>query len=168
MYEYLLYFLIFSFFGWCVEVVFYLFKTGGFVNRGLAKGPICPIYGMGICLSAALLSSVDSFILLLLFSMAIATIVEFLAGLFLDKALGLRLWDYGGERGNILGYVCPRFSLIWGIVSALVIKLLPLLAPLIEIMKTPLGCAVSFSLLVISVVDIKREMLGRKTQKQVI
>ena len=163
MYDYLLYFLIFSFLGWCTEVVFHIFKTGRLVNRGLAKGPICPIYGIGISLCYLLLGSVDNFILLALLSMAVATIVEFLIGFLTDKVLGQRLWDYTDERGNILGYVCPRFSLIWGVICAAVIKLMPRLEPLLLRMRTPQGYALVFTLCVIALLDIKTEMVKRQT-----
>lgn len=162
MYDYLIYFLIFSFLGWCAEVVFYIFKSGRLVNRGLAKGPFCPIYGIGICLSYLLLGAVENFLLLSLFSMAVATIVEFFVGYLTDRALGRRLWDYRGEKGNILGYVCPRFSLIWGVVCAAVIKNIPRLDPVVEKMRTPAGCAFSFALLVFITVDVNHEILIRK------
>ena len=158
MYEYLLYFLVFSFAGWCAEVVFSIFKTGRLVNRGFAKGPVCPIYGIGISLSYLLLGSVKSFVLLAILSMAIATAVEFSVGILFDKLLGIRLWDYREERGNIGGYVCPRFSLIWGVVSAAVIRLIPRLAPLIELAKTPGIRAITVVLFVAVIVDIKREL----------
>ena len=162
MYKYLLYFLIFSFLGWCVEVLFYLLKSHRLVNRGLARGPVCPIYGVGICLSFALLGSVGSFVLLALLSMAVATAVELAVGFFTDRFLGRRLWDYTSERGNILGYVCPRFSLMWGIVSAAVIKLLPRLDPIISRLYDPIACGFCFVLLVILLLDVKNEMTGSK------
>ena len=159
MYKYLLYFLIFSFLGWCAEVLFHFLKHGRLEKRGLAKGPVCPIYGIGICLSHILLGSVRSFTLLALFSMAIATLVEFSVGFFTDRALSLRLWDYTSERGNILGYVCPRFSLIWGIVCAAIIKLLPLIDPILERLDTPLFKGISFVLLLLLAVDEKMSMV---------
>ena len=168
MYDYLLYFLIFSFLGWCTEVVFYIFKTGRLVNRGLAKGPICPIYGVGICTSYFLLGSVENFLLLSLLSMAIATIVEFSVGFLFDKMLGQRLWNYADEVGNLHGYVCPRFSLIWGVISALVIKLIPRLDPLIAAMQTPYGRGLVFILSVIAVVDIKNELAKKGRGKNKI
>lgn len=167
MYDYLLYFLIFSFLGWCVEVAFHIYKTGRFVNRGLAKGPICPIYGIGICTSYFLLGSIDNFFLLSLLSMAVATIVELGVGFLSEKLLGQRLWDYTDEVGNIHGYVCPRYSLIWGIISASVIKLIPRLKPLIALFYAPVGCAIAFILLVITVADVKRELLKRRKLKSV-
>ena len=158
MYEYLLYFLVFSFAGWCAEVTFYIFKTGRLVNRGFAKGPVCPIYGIGISLSYLLLGGVDSFVLLVLLSMAIATAVEFTVGILFDKLLGIRLWDYREERGNIGGYVCPRFSLIWGFVSAAVIRLMPRLTLIPELAVRPEIRVVSVALFTLIIVDVKHEL----------
>ena len=165
MYDYLLYFLIFSFLGWCVEVIFCLFKTGRIINRGLADGPFCPIYGIGVCLSYLLIGTVRSFIILALLSMAVITIVEFLVGLFADRTLGVRLWDYTEERGNILGYVCPRFSIIWGVVSAGAIRLIPRLDPILDLLRNPVGYAVSVLLFIMIVVDEKASMLKPKMTK---
>ena len=162
MYRYLLYFLIFSFLGWCAEVIFHAFKSGRFVNRGLGWGPVCPIYGIGISLSAALLQWIDSFVLLALFSMAIATSVELLVGFLSDRFLHCRLWDYSSEKGNILGYVCPRFSLIWGIMCAVVIKLLPLIDHLINSLDTPVFKGVAFVLFVIILMDERISMIKQR------
>ena len=165
MYDYLLYFLAFSFFGWCAEVIFYIFKTGRLVNRGLAKGPFCPIYGVGISLCYLTFGWVKSFLLLVLFSMAMATAVEFFVGAFIFRTTGNRLWDYSSERGNLFGYVCPRFSLIWGVVTAAVIKLIPRLAPVVDFLKAPIWYAVSFTLLAVIIVDSKLEIEKRRRGK---
>lgn len=169
MYNYLLYFLAFSFLGWCAEVTFYIFKTGRLVNRGFAKGPFCPIYGVGISLSYLLLSSVENILLLALFSMAVATAVELAVGLAFDKLLGIRLWDYRGERWSIGGYVCPKFSLIWGIVSAAVIRLIPTLDPLLTLARSPRICVLVLVAFVLMLLDIKREtvkaILGKRNLK---
>lgn len=161
MYKYLIYFLTFSFFGWLTEVAFSVFKNGRLVNRGLCYGPFCPIYGVGICLCHLLLSGVDSFILLALLSMAVATLVEFTVGLFADRVLGERLWDYSHEGGNILGYVCPRFSVIWGVAIALVIRFVPLLDRLILFLSAPVWCAVFLTLFVGVMIDVKLSLLKR-------
>ena len=166
MYKYLLYFLIFSFLGWCVEVGYHVIKLQRFENRGLSRGPACPIYGVGICLSHLLLSRVESFILLALFSMAIATAVELLVGFFTDRFLSLRLWDYRGEKGNILGYVCPKFSLAWGVACAVIIKLLPLLDPLISMLDTPLFKGVSFVIFILILTDERISMMKPMTRNK--
>ena len=48
LYDYLFYFVVYSFIGWCTEVCFCSVSTGKFVNRGFLNGPVCPIYGFGI------------------------------------------------------------------------------------------------------------------------
>ena len=162
MYKYLLYFLTFSFFGWCTEVVFHFLKCGRIINRGLAKGPICPIYGVGVCVASLLLGHVESVILLALLSMAILTVVELAVGCFCDRALGERLWDYRAEKGNIFGYVCPRFSVIWGVACAALLKLLPLIDRLFARLKTPVFYGLSFTLLTLVIVDVKTSILKRR------
>ena len=164
MYKYLLYFLIFSFLGWCAEVLFHVLKSGRFVNRGLGHVPFCPVYGVGICLSSLLLGGVRSFVLLALLSMAIATAVELAVGYLADRLLGCRLWDYSGEKGNILGYVCPRFSLVWDVACAAVIKTLPLVDSMIKSLDTPVFKGVAFVLLVTVLVDERISMTKPKAQ----
>ena len=56
---------------------------------------------------------------LVILMMAVAmTVLEFLAGLLVLKVSHLRLWDYSHEWGNIMGLICPKFSLIWAACSA--------------------------------------------------
>lgn len=43
--RYFLYFIIYAFIGWSMEVICKLFELKKFVNRGFLIGPICPIYG---------------------------------------------------------------------------------------------------------------------------
>lgn len=47
-YDLLFYFAIYSFAGWCGEVVFATVRHGKFVNRGMLHGAYCPIYGFGL------------------------------------------------------------------------------------------------------------------------
>lgn len=41
------------------------------------------------------------------------TAAEFLTGLILNVWLDLDIWDYSGIPGNILGQICPQFTLAW-------------------------------------------------------
>lgn len=47
-YEILEFFMIYSFLGWCLEVVYHAVSKGMIVNRGFLNGPVCPIYGIGV------------------------------------------------------------------------------------------------------------------------
>ena len=56
IFVWILYFFIYAFIGWIVEVIYHVVKQGKFVNRGMLAGTICPIYGFGSVMLAYLLS----------------------------------------------------------------------------------------------------------------
>ena len=41
------------------------------------------------------------------------TAVEFLFGLVFNLWLGMGVWDYSGMPLNLMGQVCPTFTLLW-------------------------------------------------------
>lgn len=44
---------------------------------------------------------------------AAVTGLEFLTGCAVNLLLGWAVWDYSGVPGNLLGQICPVFSLYW-------------------------------------------------------
>ena len=46
------------------------------------------------------------------------TAIEFAFGLVLNVWLGLGMWDYNNMQGNILGQICPQFTVLWFFLSA--------------------------------------------------
>lgn len=54
---------------------------------------------------------------------AIATALEFVAGLILNVWLGLGVWDYSNLPGNVLGQICPQFTLAWAFLMVISIRL---------------------------------------------
>ena len=44
---------------------------------------------------------------------ALVTVTELAAGLLLNVALGLGVWDYSGLPLNLWGQICPQFSALW-------------------------------------------------------
>ena len=44
---------------------------------------------------------------------AIVTGAEFFVGLIVNRLLGWNVWDYSERRLNVLGQICPRFTLYW-------------------------------------------------------
>ena len=94
-------FFIYSFLGWCVEVAFVAITARRVENRGFLNGPVCPIYGCGMLgVLAALTPYRDNFILLFIGGFIICTAVELIGG-----------------------YVCLRFSIMWGLGVVAVMKL---------------------------------------------
>lgn len=43
----------------------------------------------------------------------IALAVELVSGLFFNQLLGLGIWDYSNEWGNLYGQICPVYALMW-------------------------------------------------------
>lgn len=90
-YNLLFYFAIYSFAGWCGEVVFATVRHGKFVNRGMLHGAYCPIYGFGLITVIVCLTPIkDSWLLLFVGSAVLTTVLEFITGFVLDKLFGRR------------------------------------------------------------------------------
>lgn len=48
---------------------------------------------------------------------AVITSVEFVFGCVFNYWLKMGIWDYSKEWLNIMGQICPWYSLLWGILS---------------------------------------------------
>lgn len=85
-YDLLWYFTIYSFLGWCSEVIFATVTTGKFVNRGFLNGPVCPIYGFGMSLVLlVLLPFSDNIPLLFIGGALLTSAIELVGGWALKK-----------------------------------------------------------------------------------
>ena len=123
IYEILIYFFIYGFLGWSVEVAFEAVRKKQFINRGFLNGPICPIYGVGVTLVILLLERYrDNVLLLFVASVVLVTLLEGVTGFVLEKVFHNKWWDYSKRPLNIGGYVCLLFSLIWGLACVLIVK----------------------------------------------
>ena len=132
---------IYSFLGWCAEVVFAACRRGIFVNRGFLNGPVCPIYGFGVALVLWLLEPVKSNFFLLFFgSMLLTTALEFIIGFIMESFFHDKWWDYSSNPFNIKGYVCLEFSIIWGLACVLVVDVIhPIIQKLIDAVPVNAG-----------------------------
>lgn len=64
-----------------------------------------------------------SFIGQCLLGALVVTTVELISGYALNICLGLNIWDYSGMAYNVMGQICPQFSLAWFALSGLAIVL---------------------------------------------
>lgn len=86
LYQLFIYFFLYSFLGWCSEVIFATLKTGKFVNRGFLNGPVCPIYGTGVVLLLLCLMPLKKYPWAVFFvSVILCSALEFLTGFVLEK-----------------------------------------------------------------------------------
>lgn len=115
-------FLIYAFLGWCSEVAFAAVNKGKFVNRGFLNGPVCPIYGFGMLIVVtALWGLKGNLILLFLGSATLTTALEFVTGFVLEKFFHDKWWDYSDMPFNIKGYICLKFTVLWGLAAAFIV-----------------------------------------------
>ncbi len=120
-----------SLIGWGLEFLFRNLvshkgpKLGFIINPGFCRGPYLPIYGVGLSVMFIIsyyltpdkgIAPVWAIVIGIGICMSL---IEFLGGWMLLHFLNMRLWDYSDKPGNIKGYICPQFSLIWMTLGAL-------------------------------------------------
>ncbi|MBO4623850.1 MAG: putative ABC transporter permease [Bacilli bacterium] len=120
-------FVIGSLLGWSLELFFRRFiSQKKWMNPGFLMGPYLPIYGFGVTLLYGVSNInlgiesqiVDILIRILIIGIGM-TLIEFVAGLIFIKGFKIKLWDYSNRKGNIMGIICPIFSLAWLVVGSL-------------------------------------------------
>ena len=160
-FELLFWFFIYSFLGWCTEVCFRSVNNGTFVNSGFLNGPYCPIYGVGMLFVVYTLYPVrDNLPLLFFSSVILTTLLEGITGAVLRKVFKTRWWDYTDMPFNIGGYVCPAFSLIWGLGACFVVKFIhPAVETIVAHISYNLGWVILLILTSLFVVDIITSVL---------
>ncbi len=122
LYALVSYFVIYSFVGWIVEVIYQALKRGKIINRGFLNGPVCPIYGFGMVAVLLFFNYIEidnlqeaSGFFLFIIGILFSTVIELFGGWTLDKLFHTRWWNYSNEKYNLHGYICLKFSIIWGI-----------------------------------------------------
>ena len=86
LYDIAWYLLLYSFLGWCSEVIFCSVNAGKYVNRGFLNGPLCPIYGFGSVIMIVLLTPLTKSIwMLYIGSMILCSMLELITGFLLKK-----------------------------------------------------------------------------------
>lgn len=123
--QWLLFFFIYCFLGWVWESCYVSVRKREWINRGFLHGPILPIYGFGAIIILWLTLPVQySLILIFLFGMIGATLLEYATGFVMERLFHVRYWDYSNCRFNVNGYICLFATLGWGVFSILLVKVL--------------------------------------------
>lgn len=123
-YEIVSLFFIYSFLGWCMEVIHTVYGNRKLINRGFLNGIVCPVYGVSMVFMSVFLDSLrNEWFYLFLGCMIIGSVIELVTGLILEKIFRTRMWDYSDMRFQVGGYVCLKYSLLWGVLGMVLIKL---------------------------------------------
>lgn len=158
------YFVIYSFFGFLLEVVFArLIRAEKKDRKCFVLLPLCPVYGLGALAILLLPEPVRrSGPLLVLLGGLIATGVEYLMAVYYEKRLGVVFWDYSQLRGNLHGRVCPVFSLFWGLLAVVLVRRIhPLVARAAAGIPVPLTVA---AMLLLAADSVYTAALLRRTR----
>ena len=155
LYQVFAYFLIYSCLGWCLEVIYAAVTTGQLINRGFLNGPVCPIYGFGMVIVLFALTPLShSLLLLYLGGVILPSALELVGGWALYKLYHTRWWDYSDYPFNIGGYICLEFSLLWGVGTLIVMKLVhPIIADAVALIPPLVGLVLMFLLYAIYAAD---------------
>lgn len=114
-------FFIGSIMGWVLELFFRrIVSKGEWINPGFLVGPYLPLYGFGLCIFYLLSQiKIDDSVIIILIMTATVTLIEYVAGLIFIKGMGVKLWDYSNNWGNVDGLICPLYTLFWGILATI-------------------------------------------------
>lgn len=114
-YHVLLWFLAYSMLGWLVESIYMSICNRKLTNWGFARGPICPIYGVGALTVFFLLKPYsDNLWKLFFFGSLLATTLEYFTAVLMNKIFGEIWWDYTDKPFNYKGILCLESSIAWG------------------------------------------------------
>lgn len=114
-YHVILWFLTYSILGWVVESIYMSICNRKLTNRGFAKGPFCPIYGVGALTVFFILRPYSkNGLLLFVLGSLLATTIEYVTALIMKRVFGEIWWDYHEKPLNYKGILCMESSIAWG------------------------------------------------------
>lgn len=152
---YTLYFFIYSFIGWLLEVICKLVEQKKFVNRGFLMGPICPIYGYGVLGIILLIGeNTDDILAVFLKAIVICSLLEYITSYFMEKLFHARWWDYSKKKFHINGRICLETMIPFGLLGCFVIYIVhPMIISLINLIPNWAQIILASLLFLLYIVD---------------
>ena len=143
--------------GVIIETIFCLITRGHYESRvGLVIGPFNLVYGLGaLALTMALYkfrnrSASHAFV----GGFIVGSIIEYLCSLFQEMVFGSVSWDYSRFPFNVDGRICLLYSIFWGILGIIWIKVIyPRMSVWILLIPNKIGKITSWILLVFMLFD---------------
>lgn len=159
MYYFIYYFalfMIYSFCGWIIEMIYVGFSEKKIVNRGFLLGPYLPIYGVAGTLMVFVLGFYINYpLFLFLNAIIIGSIVEYFTGYTMEKVFKAKWWDYSNMPFNLNGRICLQNSILFGILGTILVYYInPFLQFCLNQIPHPILYFISGLLLSLFVIDI--------------
>lgn len=122
----LAYFVLYSILGFLVETVFAFLAEGVIESRkSFLYGPFCAIYGVGaVAMIVGLQKCQKNNITLFLGGFILGSIVEYLISLLGELVFHVKWWDYSNMAFNLQGRICLTFSIAWGVLGVVLLKII--------------------------------------------
>lgn len=158
------YLIIFSIFGLIIETVFCYITTGVLESRkGLIWGPFCPVYGVGATILIILLDRYNKKTIQLFIAGSImGNIIEYSLSYILEAMYGARFWDYSYLNWNLNGRICITYSIFWGILAIILIKMVkPIIDKIIN--KIPNNKKINTAIVILILIDSVATVWAVKT-----
>ena len=158
--------------GWFVESVYMSICNRKLTNRGFAKGPICPIYGVGaLTVFITLRPYSDNKVLLFVLGSILATFIEYVTAILMNRLFGEIWWDYNDKPFNYKGILCLESSIAWGIYTVI---LFVFLQGFVEgiVNRIPftigrtIGSLIIFAVVIDYIIVLRSEIKGRKLKEE--
>lgn len=122
--QWLFFFYLYCFLGWCIESTHVSIRAGKWVNRGFMRGPFLPLYGSGaIMMLVVSMPFQDNMILTYFAGVIGATILEYVTGVVMESLFKVRYWDYSNQPFNFQGHICLGTSIAWGFLTILMTRI---------------------------------------------
>ena len=108
-----------------------------YIARILAAVSYTHLVG-GVLVTSLLAPFQENWGILFIAGMLITSIVEYITGFLLEKLFHTKWWDYSQKKFNLHGRVCLKNSLLFGVMSVLVMKVIfPPISRLIDRIPSP-------------------------------
>lgn len=152
------YLVIFSIIGLIIETIYGYATTGILESRkGLIWGPFCPVYGVGAIVLILLLNHVDqkNYFKLFIYGFLIGAVSEYIMSYMLEAFYGIRFWDYTYTGKDINGRICTIYSVFWGFLAILLMKVIkPLIDKLINKIPKKIGKILEIGITIFLIIDV--------------
>lgn len=124
-FQWLFFFNMYCFLGWCFESAWVSFKSRKLVNRGFMRGPFLPLYGSGATMMLVVSMPFRDNVLLTYFAGVVgATALEYITGVTMEALFNVRYWDYSNRPFNFQGHICLTSSVAWGFLTILMTRVI--------------------------------------------
>lgn len=134
----LTYFIIYSFIGYITETLFAVINYNVLESRkSFLYGPFCGIYGIGAVVLIISLKYFNKNNYTLFFGGCfVGSLLEYIISYIGEILFDARWWDYSNRFLNINGRICLLYSIFWGILALLLMKVInPQVDKIIEYIK---------------------------------